>query len=84
MYRNAFVQNGEAYMAFGDAGKLYSYNPLIRSWRKVVDQNLGIASDCVNFMIGSRGFVVFGHRRFDDPGSKKLWVIELNKNPVVR
>lgn len=83
-YRNAFVHKGEAYMAFGDAGKLYAYNPNSRQWRHIVDQELGVGSGCANFMIGSRGFVLFGLRRLEDQGSRKLWVIELDANPIVR
>lgn len=83
-YSNAFVHKGEAYMAFGDAGKLYAYNPDNRRWRHIVDQALGVSNLCSNFIIGSRGFVLFGQRRFEDQGSKKLWVIELDSSPIVR
>lgn len=83
-YSNAFVYKDEAYIAFGDAGKLYAYNPNIRHWRQIVDQELGVSSLCSNFMIGSRGFVLFGQRRMEDQGSRKLWVIELDANPIVR
>lgn len=83
-YSNAFVHKGEAYVAFGDAGKLHAYNPSNRRWRNIVDQELGVSSFCSNFMIGSRGFVLFGQRRFQDQGSTKLWVIELDTHPIVR
>lgn len=84
VYENAFVYNGEAYMAFGEAGKLYSYQPNGKRWNKVVDQKLGVTELCSTFMIGSRGFVVFGHKYFEDKGTNKLWVINLNNSPTVR
>ncbi|HMI05435.1 MAG TPA: hypothetical protein VK541_23305 [Pedobacter sp.] len=81
---NAFVYGDEAYISFGDAGNLYAYNPQSKKWRSVVKQYLGIASDCSTFMIGSRSYTVFGHKRFEDPGSNRLWVIDLNTSPFVR
>lgn len=76
---NVAVYNGTFYASFGDIGNVFVYNRKKEILENFISKKLGIIEHSMSFLIGSKLYATGGHSDFYAQGTKKLWMLDLDR-----